>query len=69
MNLELARVAARRVGAVIVDSTRLGKAFPDSMTATVRERQIEGVEWRGKDRRDKKKGGMERRGEEKRGKK
>ena len=39
MNLELARVAAQRAGAVIVDSTRMGKAFPDSMTATVRDQK------------------------------
>ena len=41
MNLEFARVAAQRSGAVVVDSTRMGKAFPDSMTATVREQNWE----------------------------
>ena len=35
MNLELARVAAINRGVIIVDSTRLGKRYPDSMTATV----------------------------------
>lgn len=37
MNLELARVAAIDRGVIIVDSTRLGKRYPDSLTATVSE--------------------------------
>jgi Rit1 N-terminal domain len=35
INLELARSAAASGGAIIVDSTRQGKKFPDSFTATV----------------------------------
>lgn len=36
MNLDFARTAATSGGAIIVDSTRQGKKFPDSLSATVR---------------------------------
>jgi tRNA A64-2'-O-ribosylphosphate transferase len=35
LNLQVAIAAATHNGAIIVDSTRRGKAFPDSMRATV----------------------------------
>jgi hypothetical protein len=35
MNLDFAKQIAAHCGAIIVDSTRRGKRFPDSMNATV----------------------------------
>lgn len=36
LNVHLAAAAAASGGCIIVDSTRAGKKFPDSLTATVR---------------------------------
>ncbi|CAN0417300.1 unnamed protein product, partial [Ectocarpus sp. 13 AM-2016] len=38
LNIHLAAAAAAAGGCIVVDSTRAGKRFPDSFTATVRTR-------------------------------
>ncbi|CAM9332838.1 unnamed protein product [Chrysoparadoxa australica] len=57
LNLEVARLAGRQGGCLVVDSTRRGKLFPDSFTATVpiwcavlnsllaKRRKQEGIPW------------------------